>query len=105
MDKELLNLLKVPSDRLDSINKVLLDPNELVISDFLKVVEKYGSPEEINRRHAESRQLPNLLKKVEAKAPDYLKDLEWLMMAARPGSLYSGGRLPAQDTRRTARIK
>ncbi len=36
MDKDLLNLLKIPSDRLDSINAVLLDPNEQVISDFLK---------------------------------------------------------------------
>ena len=95
MDKELLNLLKVPSDRLDSINKVLLDPNERVIRDFLKVVEKYGSPEEINRRHAEARQLPNLLKKVEAKAPNYLKDLEWLMMERDQGAF-----IPVADYRR-----
>jgi len=95
MDKELLKLLIVPSDRLDSINKVLLDPNERVISDFLKVVEKYGSPEEINRRHAEARQLPNLLKKVEAKAPNYLKDLEWLMMERDQGAF-----IPVADYRR-----
>ena len=68
-----------PSDRLDAINAVLLDPNEQVINDFLKVVAKYGTPEEINRKHTESRQLPNLLKQVKAKNPDYIKDLEWLI--------------------------
>ncbi len=79
MENNLRNLLKIPSDRLDSINAVMLDPNERVISDFLKVVKKYGTPEEINRQHAESRQLPNLLKKVKVKNLDYLKDLEWLI--------------------------
>lgn len=86
MDKELLNMLKISSDRLDSINTVLLDPNERVISDFLKIVEKYGSPEEINRQHVESRQLPNLLKKAEAKVPKYVKDLEWLMTQRDQGA-------------------
>jgi hypothetical protein len=79
MANKLRNLLKIPSDRLDSINSVLLDPNEQVISDFLKVVGKFGTPDEINRQHAESRRLPNLLKKVKARKPDYIKDLEWLM--------------------------
>jgi hypothetical protein len=79
MDQDIRSLLKIPSDRLDSINAVLLDPNEIVISDFLSVVEKYGTPEEINRRFVESRQLPNLIKRVKAANPDYLKDLEWLI--------------------------
>ena len=78
MEKNLRNLLKIPVDRLDSINSVLLDPEELVIDDFLEVVARYGTPEEINRQHTESRQLPNLLKLVEARQPEYIKDLEWL---------------------------
>jgi len=82
MEKDLRNLLKIPSDRLDAINAVLLDPNEQVINDFLKVVAKYGTPEEINRKHAESRQLSNLMKLVKARNPDYIKDLEWLIDSA-----------------------
>ena len=78
MEKNLRNLLKIPVDRLDSINSVLLDPEELVIDDFLEVVARYGTPEEINRQHTESRQLPNLLKLVKARQPEYIKDLEWL---------------------------
>ncbi len=79
MDTDLRTLLKIPSDRLDTLNSVLLDPNEQVINEFLKVVAKYGTPEEINRKHVESRRLPNLLKLVEARNPEYIKDLEWLM--------------------------
>jgi hypothetical protein len=45
MEKDLRNLLKIPSDRLDSINSILLDPGEQVINDFLKIVVKYGTPE------------------------------------------------------------
>ena len=79
MEKDPRNLLKIPSDRLEAINAVLLDPNEQVINDFLKVVNKYGTPEEINRKHTESRQLPNLLKLVKARNLDYIKDLEWII--------------------------
>ncbi|MGB8214563.1 MAG: hypothetical protein WCE68_13480 [Anaerolineales bacterium] len=86
MNESLRQLLKIPSNRLDSINAVLLDQNERVINDFLQVVEKYGTPEEINRRHAESRQLPNLLKKVADRNPAYVKDLEWLMQQRDRGA-------------------
>ena len=79
MEINLRNLLKIPTDRLDAINAVLLDPNEQVITDFLKVVAKYGTPEEINRKHIESRKLPNLLGQIKARNPDYIKDLEWLI--------------------------
>jgi hypothetical protein len=95
MDQDIRNLLKIPSDRLDSINAVLLDPNEIVISDFLRVVEKFGTPEEINRRFAESRQLPNLIKRVKAANPDYIKDLEWLIKQRDKGAF-----IPIADYRR-----
>jgi hypothetical protein len=79
MDSTIRNLLKIPSDRLEAINTVLLDPNEQVINDFLKVVAKYGTPEEINGKHTASRQLPNLMELVKARNPAYMKDLEWLI--------------------------
>ncbi len=79
MDKRLRNLLKIPYERLDSINAVLLDPDSQVMNEFLAVVAKYGTPEEINRKHLEARKLEHLLKKVKSTAPDHLADLEWLM--------------------------
>ncbi len=76
---ELLERLKIPASRLDEINNVLLNPDSRVMKDFLEVVAKYGTPEEINAKHREARKLENLLKKVEAVQPDHLKDLHWLM--------------------------
>ncbi len=53
MDKDLRSLLAIPTERLKIINSVLLDPNEKVMTDFLSVVVKYGTPDEINRKHRE----------------------------------------------------
>jgi hypothetical protein len=78
MDKSLRDLLQIPTDRLASINSVLLDPNSQVINDFLAVVAKYGTPAEINRKYQEARKLENLMNKVRASAPGHVKDLEWL---------------------------
>jgi hypothetical protein len=78
MDEHLRQLLKIPYDRLDAINQVLLDPDMQVINNLLTVIEKYGTPQEINARAQQARQLPNLLKKVEQTHPEYLKDLQWL---------------------------
>lgn len=79
MDEHLRQLLKIPYDRLDAINQVLLDPDMQVINNLLAVIEKYGTPQEINARAQQARQLPNLLKKVEQTHPEYLKDLQWLV--------------------------
>ena len=78
MDEKLRQLLKIPYDRLDDINAVLLNPDMRVVNDVLAVVEKYGTPEEINRKAERARQLPSLLKRVEQTQPGLLKDLEWL---------------------------
>jgi hypothetical protein len=79
MANDLRKLLAIPPDRLEAINAVLLDPEERVMKDFLAVVAKYGSPDEINQKHRESRKLDNLLKIVDSKNPDYVKDLQWLI--------------------------
>ena len=50
MGDTLRDRLRIAQDRLDEINALLLDPNSRVVSDFLAVVEKYGSVDEINRR-------------------------------------------------------
>jgi len=78
MDKEYREMLKIPTDRLDAINAVLLDPNSKVMNAFMEVVAKYGTPEEINAKAIEARKYENLLKKVQEKKPEYVKDLEWL---------------------------
>lgn len=72
------SFLKIPYERLDEINATLLDPDSKAIGDFLKVVEKYGSPVEINQKAAQARHLPVLMDKVKAVKPDHLTDLNWL---------------------------
>jgi len=76
---DLRTLLQIPASRLEAVNSVLLDPNSRVMNDFMAVVAKYGTPEEINRKHIESRKMENLFKQVKAKSPDYIKDLNWLI--------------------------
>ncbi len=78
MSNNLRKLLAIPNNRLDAVNEVLLNADTKVVKAFLDVVAKYGTPEEINRKHIESRKLENLLKNVKAKNADYIKDLKWL---------------------------
>jgi hypothetical protein len=70
--------LQIPHTRLDEINELLLNPESAVINNFLEVVQKYGSPEEINLKAESARSLSSLIKKVQEKKPEYLADLEWL---------------------------
>lgn len=79
MTNSLRRRLMIPDTRLDDINKVLLDPNTRVVDDFLTVVSKYGTPEEINTKAAQARKLSNLFKKVKEVCPEYMADLEWLI--------------------------
>ncbi|HEX9029442.1 MAG TPA: hypothetical protein VF823_09740 [Anaerolineales bacterium] len=78
MDEQLRQLLKIPYDRLDDINAVLLNPDTRLVNDFLAVVEKYGTPAEINHKAEQARQLPALLEQVKATQPKFLEDLRWL---------------------------
>jgi hypothetical protein len=79
MKKDLHAMLAIPAERLKSINAVLLDCDTRVINDFFSVVEKYGTPDIINKKHRESRKLNQLMKKIGEHAPEHLKDIEWLI--------------------------
>jgi hypothetical protein len=78
MDSNLRNRLKIPADRIDEINATLLDPETRVIEDFLEVVDKYGTVEEINQKAREARQVDNLTGRLKDIGSPYLADLEWL---------------------------
>ena len=72
------NRLKIETARLDAINEILLNPDMHIINEFLDVVQKYGTPEEINAQANQARKLEVLLAKVKDTKPEYLEDLEWL---------------------------
>jgi hypothetical protein len=81
--------LKIESSTLEEVNCFLLDPDNPIINAVLQIVEKYGTPEEINARARESRQLPNLLGKLQDTGSPYVKDLEWLMAECDRGAFIS----------------
>jgi hypothetical protein len=89
MTQDLQKLLEIPYDRLNAINEILLNPDTKIVHAFLDVVRKYGTPEEINRKAAEARKLENLYAKVRATHPEYMRDLEWLVDAAKSGKFIS----------------
>jgi hypothetical protein len=81
--------LRIPPKRLDFINAVLTNPNMKAIDDFLDVVSKYGTPEEINAKAKRASELSALLRRVAQTQPEYLTDLQWLQKQANKGAFIS----------------
>ncbi len=89
MADNLRDLLEISTSCVDEINALLLDPNTEAINAFLAVVEKYGTPEEINRKAEEARRLPDLMARLEKVAPSYVEDLNWLTEQRDRGAFIS----------------
>jgi hypothetical protein len=89
MTEDIRALLQIPASRLDAINQILADPDMKIINDFLDVVAKYGTPEEINAKAEDARQMSVLREKVAKVHPDYLKDLDWLQEQREKGAFIS----------------
>jgi len=75
---DLRTRLKISDKRLNEINNYLLNPDNELINKLLEIVEKYGGPEEINRKAAEARKLENLMGRLEKQNSSYIVDLKWL---------------------------
>jgi hypothetical protein len=86
---DLQSRLAIDPDRLLSLNDVLLDPSMPVVSEFLDVVAKYGTPEEINRKAAAAGSLESLLGRVRAATPEFAADLAWLAKVRDGGAFVS----------------
>ncbi len=86
---DLQKLLKISPDKLKSVNAVFLDADMQVMKDFLDVVAKYGTPQEINRKHRQARKLENLFKLVQERQPEAVKDLNWLIEQRDRGAFIS----------------
>jgi hypothetical protein len=75
----LRELLKISTERLDEVNALLTDPKNETVTGLLEVVERYGGPQEINRKAAEAAKLENLMARLEKAKSPYLQDLQWLI--------------------------
>jgi len=71
--------LKIHQDNLKEINDFLLKKDNPLLDGLLKLIEKRGGVENINRKAAESGRLENLMKRLEGKKSPFVKDLEWLI--------------------------
>lgn len=89
MKEDLRQRLHIEPERVHALNDILLDPEMRVIDDLLEVVEKYGSPEEINRKATVARQPSALRERVAATHPEYLEDLDWLSAQRDRGAFIS----------------
>ncbi len=92
---KLLEKLEIPTSRLKAINEILLDGDLRIMKDFLEVVEKYGTPKEINKKHKQARKRENLFKIVQERQPGAVQDLNWLMEQRDKGAF-----IPVADYRR-----
>lgn len=72
-------LLKIDATALDSINELLLSDDNPVIEDLIRIVDRHGGPESINKAARENGRLENLLEMVRTKSPRYAEDLSWLI--------------------------
>ena len=76
--ENLRNKLKIADAALQSLNDLILDPENSLINDLLSIVEKYGGIEEINRKATEARKMDILLAKLQKINPAYVEDIKWL---------------------------
>ncbi len=71
--------LRIADSQFTAINDLILDPGNEAISALLDVVAKYGTPEEINQKARQARQLEHLMERLKEVTSPYLRDVEWLI--------------------------
>jgi hypothetical protein len=89
MNNDIRNKLKIENKRLNEINNFIIDPNNKIISDFISIVEKYGTPDEINKKAKNARKIENLFSRLNEKNSPYINDLEWLIKQKENNSFIS----------------
>jgi hypothetical protein len=72
------NKLRINEENLKQINEFLLQEDNPLINDLLKIVDKYGGVNEINDKAREAGKLDNLLRVLKKRDSPYQKDIEWL---------------------------
>lgn len=82
-------MVKLCAEGVQTINDFLTDPDNAVVNSLMKVIEKYGGVDEINRKAGEAGKLENLMARLRAKESPYVKDLEWLAEQRDKGAFIS----------------
>jgi hypothetical protein len=70
--------LRIPAERLEAVNRFLCSTDNTLIKEFLEVVGKYGSVDEINARARQAGSLDSQMARLRELDSPYVTDLEWL---------------------------
>ena len=81
--------LRIKEENLEKTNDFILKEDNPLVNNLLKIIEKYGGVDEINRKAQEARKLENLMAKLRTKNSPFVKDLEWLIEQRNKGAFIS----------------
>ena len=81
--------LRISEENLREVNDFLMREDNPLVNELLKIVEKYGGVDEINRRAREASKLESLMERLREKNPSFAKDLDWLIEQRDKGSFIS----------------
>jgi hypothetical protein len=86
---DLREKLRIREANLKEINDFLLREDNPLVNGLLRIIEKYGGVDEINRKAREARKLENLMERLGRKNSPYVEDLEWLTEQRDRGAFIS----------------
>ena len=75
---EFRDKLRIDEENLKQVNDFLLQNGNSLVNELLKIVDKYGGVEEINKKAREAGKLDNLLSMLKKSKSPYQKDIDWL---------------------------
>ena len=81
--------LQISEERLAEVNHLLTDPDNEVVNQILEIVERYGGPEEINRKAGEARRFDSIMSRLKEMNSPYVADIEWLTEQRDKGTFIS----------------
>jgi len=81
--------LRIKEENLREINDFLTKKDNPLVDGLLRIVEKHGGVDEINRKAREARRLENLMERLRTRSSPHIKDLEWLTEQRDKGAFIS----------------
>ncbi|MBX5326503.1 MAG: hypothetical protein ACQXXH_05270 [Candidatus Bathyarchaeia archaeon] len=78
--------LRINEENLKAVNDFLLKKDNPLVNNLLKIIDKYGGLQEINRKARACCKLEAFMKRLEKKKSPFLKDLEWLVKQRDEGA-------------------
>lgn len=76
---DLREKLRIKDESIRKINDFILDPNNPLVNSLLKLIDRYGGVNEINRRAREAQDLESLMSRLQKRKSSFVGELEWLI--------------------------